>query len=366
VRVLFVTGSYPPMLCGVGDYTAILAVEIAKHSYMSVAVLTSVINGHETTEDASGIQLLPMVQGWRLSELPKVIGIIRRWRPDIVHVQYHTLGCGKRWMPYLLPLFLKLCGLKVVQTWHESPTRFRSIPNSLALDALIGVEPDYLQHLKKRYRWLLRRKSTCFIPVGSNIPRVELTESERTEIREHYVGRGKSMLTFFGFASPAKRVESLFEIADPNRDTIVLLTQLDEYNNPYHQKIMGYINESVWAGKVVITGFLSAKEVARALCASDAVVFPFQNGVGTRNGSYLAAISQGTLTITTSHVKQGYDPVRNVFYARPGDNEAMRSGLSQYEGTRAERVCCEAFDWAKIADEHIVLYRSIVKGSEMK
>lgn len=364
MRVLFITGSYPPMLCGVGDYTATLVAEISRRGEVSVGVLTSMVAAHNKVEEGEGVQLLPVVQGWRFSELPKVIGAIRRWRPDVVHIQYPTLGYGNSWMPYFLPLFLKYYGLNVVQTWHEPPTRFRFFPNSLTKDVLIGVEPDYLQHIRGRYAWLVRRKVTHYIPIGSNIPRTELTESERAKIRERYVGSGRAMVAFFGFVYPTKRVEALFEIADPNRDTIVLITHLDAQNNPYHQKIMECIAKGVWAGKVVITGFLSAEDVARVLCAADAAVFPFQNGVGMRNGSFLAATSQGTFTITTSQVKQGYDSDSNVYYAHPGDNEAMRGALSQYKGRRAEKVSRESFDWAKIADEHISLYRGICRRSE--
>ena len=362
IRVLFITGSYPPMLCGVGDYTAILATEIAMRGEMSVGVLTSVNAELKTIGEDGGIQLMPIIQGWRFSELPKVIGAIRRWRPDVVHIQYPTLGYGNSWMPYFLPLFLKLFGLKVVQTWHEPPTRFRFFPNSLTRDVLIGVEPDYLQHIRGRYTWLVKRKSTHFIPIGSNIPRAKLTEAMRAEIRERYVGPGRAMVVFFGFVYPTKRVEALFEIADPKRDTIVLITHLDGENNPYHQKLMEIIAKEIWAGKVVITGSLSAEDVAKALCAADAAVFPFQNGVGMRNGSFLAAASQGTFTITTSYGKQGYDPDINVYYALPGNNDAMRCALSEYKGWRTESVSRKSFDWVKIADEHISLYSGIVTG----
>ena len=363
MRVLFITGSYPPMLCGVGDYTATLAAEISRRGELSVGVVTCVAATDSKSGVGDGVQLLPMIQDWRFSELPGLIGAIRRWRPDIVHIQYPTLGYGNNWMPYFLPLFLKLFGLKVVQTWHEPPTRFRFFPNSLTKDVLIGVEPDYLQHIRGRYMWLVQRKSTHFIPIGSNIPRAKLTEAERAEIRERYVGAGRAMVVFFGFVYPTKRVEALFEIADPDRDTIVLITHLDGQNNPYHQKVMEYIAKGIWAGKVVITGSLSAEDVARTLCAADAAIFPFQNGVGMRNGSFLAAISQGVFTITTSQVKQGYDIDSNVYYAHPGDNEAMRCALSEYKGRLTERVSCKSFDWVKIADEHISLYNSgIVTG----
>lgn len=363
MRILFITGSYPSMVCGVGDYAATLAAEIAKQGKVSVGVLTSTEAEHSKVGESDGVQLLPIVHGWRFLEIPKVISAIRNWRPDVVHIQYPTLGYKKSWMPYYLPILLKVFGLTVVQTWHEPPTRFRFFPNALTKDILIGVEPDYLQHIRSRYKWFVRRKETHFIPIGSNIPRAELTETERAEIREQYVGPGRAMVAFFGFVYPTKSVETLFEIADPNRDTIVLITHLDAHKDPYHKTIIECINNGVWAKKAVITGFLSAEEVAKVLCAADAAIFPFKNGVGMRNGSFLAARVQGTFTITTSKVKQGYDHSENVYYASPGDNEVMRCALSEYEGRREEKGNRESFDWAKIADEHVSLYRDIVAGA---
>lgn len=362
MRVLFVTGSYPPMLCGVGDYTATLAAEISKQEGVEVGVLTSVGAADSPAERRVNAELMPLIQHWRFSELPKAISVIRRWRPDIVHIQYPTLGYGKNWMPYFLPLLLKFIGMRVVQTWHEPPTRFRFFPNALTRDVLIGVEPDYLRQISKRYAWLVKRKANHFIPVGSSIPRAELTDAERAQIRQRYVGSGKNMVVNFGFVYPTKRVETLFRIADPQRDIIVLATHLDVQNNPYHQEIMRGIEGGIWAGKVVVTGFLEAEDVAKVLCAADAAIFPFQNGVGMRNTSFLAAKSQGTFTITTSNTKQGYDPETNVYFAHPGDDEAMRDALNRYKGKRLNKESRESFDWANIASEHISLYRDIVSG----
>lgn len=349
------------MPCGVGDYTAILAEEIAKHDNVRVALLTSAA---VSQSESRNVQLLPVVKHWKISEIPSVMNLIKRWRPDVVHVQYHTNGYGKNWMPYLLPLFLKLLGLKVIQTWHEAPSRFRCLPNSLAMDALIGVEPDYLHHLMKRYQWLLRKKKTCFIPVGSNIPRIELTESERREIRDSYASPGRSIVAFFGFSTPAKRVESIFQIADPDQDHIILITDLNARGDSYHRQLLEQINQDKWTGKVTVTGFLAAEEVAKTLGAADAAIFPFQNGIGKRNGSFLASASQGTFTITTSHAREGYDADCNVYYALPGDIEAMRSALCNYKGQRMNKPNSLISDWSKIAGKHISLYRQAITKKE--
>ena len=366
LKVLYVTGSYPPMLCGVGDYTAKLVSEISKNSKCTIGVLTSIgaaVSGNKFLE-SQNVQIFPIINGWRFLELPKLVRAVCRFKSDIVHIQYPTLGYEKSWMPYFLPLLLKILGLKVVQTWHEPPTRYRFFPNAVTKDNLIGVEPDYLKQMLPRYSLLVRRKSSCYIPVGASIPRIRLTDEERSSIKNMYVGRERKMVAFFGFAYPTKSVEELFKIADPERDTLVLLTKLDAINNPYHKKIMNYFASGIWAGKVVVTGFLSADDVARALCAADAVILPFQHGVGMRNTSFLAARLQGTFTITTSRCTQGYENETNVFYAQPGDIQAMRSALSIYVGRRRESDFHAPFDWKNIVDAHLSLYINIAERNK--
>ena len=53
MKVLLVTGSFPPMKCGVGDYTACLAEALARKPNIEVAVLTS--------QGAEGLEVVPEV-----------------------------------------------------------------------------------------------------------------------------------------------------------------------------------------------------------------------------------------------------------------------------------------------------------------
>ena len=355
MRVLFVTGSFPPMKCGVGDYTARLVAEISRQTNLTIGVLTSVEVG-DIKEQA--VEVMPLIHQWRFRELPKVIRAILQWRPDIIHIEYPTFGYGNEWMPYFLPLVLSCLGFVVIQTWHEPPTRFRFIPNALTKDVLIGVEPNFVQVMRKRYRWFVRRKAAHYIPIGSNIARIKLTAQERFEIRSRYVRQARAMIAYFGFAYPAKSIETLFEVADPSLDTIVLITQLDPTKNPYHLKISALVNQPRWVGKVVVTGYLDATDVARVLCSADAVVLPFLNGVGMRNGSFLAARDQGTFTLTTSQIQRGYDPELNVYYSQPGNIEEMKQALIKHKGTSLEQAERLPFDWEEVAGAHILIYRS--------
>src|SRR5690606_8148761 len=121
MRVLLVTGSFPPMRCGVGDYSYNLAETLADDPKIHVGVLTSITGGEMDKTD--GIEIFPVTESWSLSEALKIIKIIWHWSPDIVHVQYPTQGYGKGLLPWVLPIISFLMGKKVVQTWHEGYSR---------------------------------------------------------------------------------------------------------------------------------------------------------------------------------------------------------------------------------------------------
>lgn len=342
------------MLCGVGDYTARLATEIASQPEIIVGILTSIGAAPALFKN---VEVIAAGRTWRVSDISQIMSKILKWKPDIVHIQYPTLGYGKSWFPYFLPLLLKCAGFRVVQTWHEPPTRFRFFPNAITQDILVGVEPDFRERIPGRYSRLVRRKTSYFIPIGSNIPVVDLSEEMRANIREKYAGPGRKMVVNFGFAYATKGLELLFQIANPERDTIVLITALDPYNDPYHRMLTNEMDRAEWKGHVVVTGFLESREVAELLLAADAAVFPFRGGVGMRNGSFLAARAQGTFTITTSLHRQGFSDIENVFYSLPNDLASMKQALSEHIGQRVLSKPNLGDSWQKIATAHVSIYR---------
>lgn len=365
MRILLITGSFPPMRCGVGDYTACLAEALGKLEDASVAVLTS---QESATVNATGKNyvVFPVIRGWRFWSFPKIAEVVRRWRPDIVHIQYPTQGYLGGEFPFLLPSLLMLFNIKLVQTWHEYYTmknlRWYHIPKAAIPGGLIVVRPDYKAHMPPFYRWLVRYKHFRFIPNASALPRLSLTSQERLDVHERFAPLEKSLLVYFGFIYDHKGVDLLFEIAAPEKHHIVLIGPFNE-TDPYHKLIMERIQRDPWAGKVTVTGFLPSDEVARIFAAADAVVLPFRDGGGIWNTSLHGAAIQGTFILSTSRERHGYNAFENIYYARPDDIEDMRESLSAYAGRRNTDENIKRFaDWDSIAAEHLRLYQTLLQG----
>src|ERR1700730_15084523 len=116
MRILLISGSLPPMKCGVGDYTANLAKALGRRKDASVAVLTDV--AATPTPSDFEFEVFPIARGWRMGDIVPIGVTARRWGPDIIHIQYPTQGYGRRYLPWLLPSLFRLVNLPVVQTWH--------------------------------------------------------------------------------------------------------------------------------------------------------------------------------------------------------------------------------------------------------
>jgi len=357
MRVLLVSGSYPPMPCGVGDYTAQLAKTLGRRGDVTAAVLTDVA---AEGSEAEGVELFPVVRTWGIAEAPSIVKRIRRWSPDVVHIQYPTHYY--RGIQWVLPALARIANGPVVQTWHEyySSRSWPGILNAALAGGLVVVRPNYREKMPRWYRWLIRRKEFRFIPNASSIPAVRLTEDERTAMRTKVGAHGRELIVYFGFASPAKGIESLFEIADPQRHRIVLVCDLSAAD-AYQASILALANRGDWAGKVVVTGFLPPGEAGRLLAAADAAVFPFRDGGGEWNSSIHGAAAQGTFVLTTSRERRGYDAGKNIHFARPGDLGEMRQALREHMGKRNLAPGeTPSEGWNSIAESHVELYRALL------
>lgn len=358
MRVLLVSGSYPPLKCGVGDYAACLAGALSELPAVTVAVLTSGTS-EESPEFLGKVAVWRSIGNWGLGNWRTAARLIRRIQPDIVHIQYPTQGYEMGWLPSVLPLVSALLGATVVQTWHEGVSVRRLSDlffKALVPGGLVVVRPDYRQSLPPLLRWAVWNKSMRLIRNASIIPRARLSESERAKLRMHFLKGQQRLVVFFGFVLPHKGAEMLFDIADPETDHIVVAGEL--IDSEAESKIRLRESAEPWVGRSTVTGFLPLDQIAALLAVADAVVLPFRTGGGEWNSSIHAAMMQGTFVLTTSGTSNGYQNEGNVYYARVDDLPEMRTALRSHAGTMSLHSLAPG-GWDEIAREHELLYRSL-------
>src|SRR5437870_7163602 len=141
MKILLITGSFPPMMCGVGNYTASLAEALGKLRDTKVAVLTDT-KARMDSSHLINFELFPVAHEWKFSDLPQIFKVVQHWAPDVVHIQYPTQGYGDKWLPWILPLLLTLRWTPLVQTWHEHVPMGRwSLLLAIAPSGIIVVRP---------------------------------------------------------------------------------------------------------------------------------------------------------------------------------------------------------------------------------
>ena len=86
MRILIVTGSFPPMRCGVGDYTYRLVESLSMNSSNTLAVLTSIEAGDQNNK----YSIFAIIKKWSILEVFTYVSCLKRWQPDVV---------GERWCP---------------------------------------------------------------------------------------------------------------------------------------------------------------------------------------------------------------------------------------------------------------------------
>jgi glycosyltransferase involved in cell wall biosynthesis len=360
MRILYISGAFPPMKCGVGDYTAILIEKISLLANVEVGLITNIID--QPLNKNYNFEIFPIVKNWNILDIFNIQKTINLWKPDLVHIQYPTKGYGRKIAVHFLPMILQLKKIPVIETWHEPLSWkgcFRYLPNIFSNGELIVVEPNYIDLIPFWFQWAINFKHPQFIPVASNIPLTIIGNiSELSMLRSKFDGLKHNIIAYFGFASPAKGIEYIFQIANPDIDRIVLICEIDS-SNSYHKYILNIINQEPWTGKVFVTGFLNDKEVGSILSSADAVVIPFIKGLSLRNASFLAAKTQGSFILTTSNSQHGYNAKENVYYSYPRDIVDMKESLRLYSGKHIPPQTDPLHNWDYIIDKHLSIYYKV-------
>jgi len=387
MKVLFVTGEFPPMQGGVGDYTSVLARALADLG-VATGVITSV-KGAALVD--SRVAVFPIVRRWGLGSLRAVARTARQWGADVVHVQYQAAAYGMRLPIHLLPAHLRLSLPRAcrVVTFHDlklpylfpkaGPARRWAVARMMRdSDAVILTNredeaeyPDFNVH-----------RAPHLIPIGSNIdPRLP-QGFERAAWRARWgLGPDDTVLAYFGFLNATKGgntlVSALGELERRGRPVKLLmiggkLGSSDPTNQQFARQVEEVISREGVADRVLWTGFLPPEEVSAAFAVADMTVLPYSDGVSFRRGSLMAALAHGAPVITTVPRVNLPElvPEENIVLVAPEQPQELADAVARvadHAGLRARlgegaRRLSQLFAWDKIARDTLAVYETILAG----
>jgi glycosyltransferase involved in cell wall biosynthesis len=401
MKILFITGEFPPMQGGVGDYTREIGLAL-KDLGCQVHVATSVQAGPvlgPAERPVSGLSVHPVVDRWNWRCWGTIIDLVHQLQPDIVHIQYQAAAYAMHPAINFLPWRLRGPGAvsepaqglprpRTVVTFHDlkvpylfpkaGPLRDFVIKElARRSDAAITTNREDYEELKEKLA-----ASPSLIPIGSNIAPQLPADYDRDAWRARWgAGSDALLLCFFGFINDRKGVDTLLHALrllapDPqgmlNPSLLMIGGQTgasDPTNVAYLAYIRDLITELDLEDRVKWTGYVAAKEVSASFLAADLCVLPFRDGVSFLHGTFHAALAHGLPIVTTEPRVPLPELVDgdNICLVPPEQPQALADAITHLADAPdlrctlgdGARALSELFRWDRIAADTLELYRTI-------
>jgi glycosyltransferase involved in cell wall biosynthesis len=385
MKVFFISGEFPPMQGGVGDYTREIGLAL-RDLGCQVHVVTSTQAG-----PVEGLTVHPIVERWNWGCWRTLLDLVEEHHPDIVHVQYQAAAYAMHPAINLWPWRVRRLGAqrpRIAVTFHDlkvpylfpkaGPLR-RWVVYELAHRSDVAITTNREDFLDLQQEL---GEPPALIPIGSNIAPNFPLDYDRAAWRAHWdAGPEDLLLCFFGFINDRKGVDTLLHalellVSDPLSPANPLLLFIggqtgasDPTNVAYLARIEDLIVDLSLADRVRWTGYLPDEQVSATFRAADLCVLPFREGASFLHGTFHAALAHGVPIITTRPRVPLPELVHgeNVYLVPPEDPLALAEAIRRLAADPRQRralgagaqTLSEQFRWDKIAADTLALYRSL-------
>lgn len=332
MRVLVVSATFPPMKSGGADYAFRLCQRLAEAG-VEVNVVTSRIENVATDNRMS---VYPVMRDWSWAELPRLLKIARRCRPDVVNLHYADIIYKGHPMVTLLPTIMKrldprlrfITHMESTRTWREMNLSLagRAIHRAVGywaggntVDFIYGTllrDSDAIITLSNVQRDALARQSASVAARCTLIPPpplMKMYEKEDGRLRgREMLGASPDefLLAYFGYVYPYKGLETLFgalKLLTKRKVRLVIIggtneVVLSDIGRPnYLLELKDLARDLDVSDRILWTGYYptDSDEASAYLRSADACVLPFDEGVSLNNSSFAASMAHGLPTITT-------------------------------------------------------------------
>ena len=388
MRICLISGEYPPMQGGVGDYTREMARAMSARGHQIVVVTSIHAAAQQKDEDFT---LLPVVSDWGWSVWKSLCLVVAHEQPDIINIQYQTAAFGMKPAINLLPWRMgtwRNPRPASVVTFHDLLVPFlfrgagplrRGVTDHLArrTDGIIATNEEDYADLSTRAPATPRR----LIPIGPNVMPESLEHLDRESWRARWGIRDHQLaLSYFGFLNQSKGGEELIEalarLVGEGRDAKLLMIggkvgASDPTNQSYLARVESLIDRLNLRERVIWTGYLPAEETSGAFHASDICVLPYRDGLSTRRGTLMAALAHGLPIVSTQPrvpLVQFQDG-ENVLLVPPMDADALAGAIARLadDDVLRSRLAAGAaalaaqFTWPAIAESTLAFYADVLE-----
>ncbi len=382
MTVLLVTGEYPPMQGGVGDYTR----ELGK-AFASLGVEVHILTQGPGGDDDTGPITVHRIRRWGWNSLRTASNLARRLSPDAVQIQYQAAAYGMHPSIHFLPRWLRLTAKQAIVsvTYHDLLVPYL-FPKAGRLRWHAVLEMARSSHLAvttnpadyRRLTAALPHARVEEIPIGSNIHPTPPDGFHRDAWRaDHGYTKHDCLLVYFGFLNASKGGDVLVNALAKLRDRgcsakLIMLGgrtgSSDPTNEEFARNVERLMQERGVTPLVRWTGFLPPEEVSAWLLSADVALLPYRDGVSFRRGSFMAMLAHG-LPVVTTEPEVPHRDLRhreNVVLVPRGDAQAAADAVAELcrspelraRISAGARELSRLFSWEQIARMHLEAYHS--------
>lgn len=333
MKIALISGSYPPDICGVADYTARL----------------------EECLRSAGVQVSVYTRGrWALRDGPSIARELRGIGADVLHMQYPATGYGWKLGPQLSGLLQPLA-----MTIHECSQahllrRLSLYPFALRAPRIIFTNEHEQAYCERFAPWIKSRST--LIPIGNNVP-----------LATGHIARLSNVVTCFGLIRPQKGLEQVLEMARvlKKRGSALSVRMVGTVMPGYEDYYRRLRAEAQDLPVTWVLG-LDGEPLSRALAETEVAYLPFPDGASERRSSLIAMLANKAAVITTRGLHTPSAMERAVLVA--GSPEAAATLAEEMysdsrrrtdQQARAEEYAVK-FAWKNIAAEHIAIYQQLI------
>jgi glycosyltransferase involved in cell wall biosynthesis len=317
--ILFITPSYPPTYCGIGNFTFRL-VEILRKNQKNVFIVS---NQHQKLEKNIDEERKDwMFQNSKVdlnfSNIFKIISIIKSIKPRTVNIQFCSLEAGRSPFLTILAIIIKLKFPKIdlQLTIHEfdNYTFLGKIKYTLAMffanKVFFSGKKQVLSAEKFSFNLINNRFK--IIPITNTVSINKSIDSTKDLVRRI----NKSInICFHGLIQPKNGLEYLlYAISDMNRDEYKLnilgdFSLLIDYGNKseevkdYQEKLRNFIEEKKLSVQIFGDIDPSSKRFKDVLNGSDIFIVPDIEGLTSRRTSFWNVFLQSKILTLVSYTE---------------------------------------------------------------
>ena len=300
LKIHLIAAALPPLLDGIGDYTACIAAELAKSA--TVTILT----GAPAPTPIPGVRIETVFSADDPASVRGIADFVKSNPPDWVLLQYNPFSYGRWGLNLHLPgvmhrlrhaspktqvavmaheTFMPVVNWQsaIMTLWQR--WQFRRIAGAAAV-LFFSTEAS-----AAKYRHKFQEIPIVHLPVGSNIPFQQCSRLEARKALE--IHEDTLVLGLFGtmhISRMMERVKSACQIVKQRGKDVVVL-----YVGPHGQAV----RDALGATPLLAEGALPYTEISRRFAAMDIYLVPFVDGISTRRGTLMCGLQHGVALVGT-------------------------------------------------------------------